>query len=179
MNPFKFFLRLKSIDRNLKELLRLQRFNLDRDNLAERGIAVPAKAHQWWTGIWEIIDLPLRELKSYEILTNDGTPVPLSETPLYLFLKTGDETHLRRYIELHDRNGKCLTKASYEPHRRSLAALRETLSHEPYSPGKRVIVVDNRNAILDGTHRSSCLLALHGAELKITVLRILPASKSE
>ena len=67
-----------------------------------------------------------------------------------------------------------MTKASYDTHRKSLSELDATLAREPYSPAKCVIVVDRTNAILDGTHRASCLLARCGKEPKITVLRILP-----
>lgn len=174
MNPFRIFRLLKDIDERTRTILRLQQFGLDRDRLRLRGIELPAEAHKWWTGRWEFVERTLGELMSYEVTAADGTPMPLSETPLVQFLRTGDEAHLKRYMERHARNNGCLTMDSYDTHRQSLLALDRKLAGEPYDPAKLVIVLDVRNAILDGTHRASCLLARNRPDMRIKVLRILP-----
>ena len=62
----------------------------------QRGIELPADCHLDWSARNELVDVRVGDLKRFWV----SGEVPLEETPLVRYLRTGDETVVREYYEL-------------------------------------------------------------------------------
>ena len=160
------FLRKKSVcDAILHHLM----WQADYRTLRQHGIELPGESAYYWTGHYEIANVRLGALRRFW----KGRAVPLEETELGRFAKGGHEGGLRAYYEemaeMTSHSAESVTESVAESER--LFAHLETAS---YDPSVCCITVNDDNVILDGFHRSCFLLAKHGPESKIKVVRVLP-----
>ena len=141
----------------------------DYRTLKQHGIELPGESAYYWTGHYEVVEVRLGSLRRY---WKDG-PVPLSETDLGKYAAGKDGDGLRRYYdELAD-----VTSHSVESADMAASASEQLfakLEKADYDPSICCITVNDGNVILDGFHRSSFLLARHGPDHKVKVVRVLP-----
>lgn len=138
-------------------------------SLKQRDVELPADCHLYWSEWNELVEIPIGDLK--RVWT--GGAVPLGETTLVRYLKSGDESILRGYYQKMAEAGG-LSQESIETCVRQSKRLFEKKDTFEYDPSVCCIVINERNEIVDGYHRSSVIFARHGAEHKVKVLRLLP-----
>lgn len=137
--------------------------------LRQHGIELPGDSAYYWTGHYEVVQARLGDLRRYWA----GKAVPLGETDLGRFVSGEDAGGLRSY---YDELAK-ITNHSEESAAESVAdseRLFSNLEKTDYDPSICCITVNSGNVILDGFHRSSFLLAKHGPDHKVKVVRVLP-----
>lgn len=160
------FLRLGNI---LDSLMRDVGWLVAYRSLKQRNVELPADCHLYWSEWNELVEIPVGDIRRVWV----GGSIPLCETTLVRYLKSGDEGILREYYrKLAEVGG--LSKESVETGIRQSHALFERMKDFEYDPSVCCIVVNERNEILDGYHRSSAILACYGADYKVKVLRLLP-----
>lgn len=141
----------------------------DYRTLRQHGLELPGESAYYWTGHYEVANVRLGELSRYW----KGRAVPLAETDLGKFAADVDNDGLRRYYEEMAK----MTAHSSESIDESVDAskkLFESMKDKDYDPSICCITVNSSNVILDGFHRSSFLLARHGPDYKVKVVRVLP-----
>lgn len=141
----------------------------DYRTLRQHGLELPGESAYYWTGHYEVANVRLGELSRYW----KGRAVPLAETDLGKFAAGVDNDGLRRYYEEMAK----MTAHSSESIDESVDAskkLFESMKDKDYDPSICCITVNSSNVILDGFHRSSFLLARHGPDYKVKVVRVLP-----
>ena len=141
----------------------------DYRTLRQHGIELPGESAYYWTGHYEIANVRLGELRRFW----KGSAVPLGETDLGRFAKGGHDGGLRAYYEEMAR----MTNHSAESVAESVAEserLFAKLETSSYDPSVCCITVNGDNVILDGFHRSCFLLAKHGPDSAVKVVRVLP-----
>ena len=153
-------------------MLRILSWQADYRALRQHGIELPGEAAYYWTGHYEIVEVRLGDLRGY---WNNG-PVSLSESDLGKFASGEDKGALRRY---YDKMAEA-TSRSKESADEGVAAserLFKSLESADYDPSICCITINDGNVILDGFHRSAFLLAKHGPDYRIKVVRVLPDFK--
>ena len=141
----------------------------DYRTLRQHGLELPGESAYYWTGHYEVANVRLGELSRYW----KGRAVPLAETDIGKFAAGVDNDGLRRYYEEMAK----MTAHSSESIDESVDAskkLFESMKDKDYDPSICCITVNSSNVILDGFHRSSFLLARHGPDYKVKVVRVLP-----
>ena len=141
----------------------------DYRTLRQHGLELPGESAYYWTGHYEVANVRLGDLSRYW----KGRAVPLAETDLGKFAAGVDAGGLRRYYEEMAE----MTAHSGESVDESVDAsmrLFESMKDKDYDPSICCITVNSANVILDGFHRSSFLLARHGPDFKVKVVRVLP-----
>ena len=134
----------------------------------QRGIELPADCHLDWSARNELVDVRVGDLKRFWV----SGEVPLEETPLVRYLRTGDETVVRESYELLSQLGG-LAKETVEIGVAQSRKVFDSVRGLEYDPARCCIVINEHNVIIDGYHRSSAVLAKHGPDYKIRVLRLL------
>lgn len=137
--------------------------------LRQHGIELPGESAYYWTGHYEVANVRLGDLSRYW----KGRAVPIAETDLGKFVSGADAGGLRRYYEEMAK----MTAHSGESVDASVSAsirFFESMKNMDYDPSICCITVNSANVILDGFHRSSFLLAKHGPDFKVKVVRVLP-----
>lgn len=153
----------------IDSVLRFLSWQADYRALRQHGIELPGETAYYWTGCYEIVEVRLGDLRGYW----KNRPVPLTESNLGKFAKGEDEDGLRRH---YDEMAKAIGRSEESVVEGVSASKRllEQLGKNDYDPSICCITVNDGNVILDGFHRSAFLLALHGPDYKIKVVRILP-----
>ena len=104
-----------------------------------------------------------------------GTIYSLTEVSPYAYITQGDKERYIAYIKKHF-EGRELSKEEFDNIvRRWIARKDDTISsvkHNGYDVHKGIIVLDERNTVWDGQHRSCVLLSQFGPDYEVTVLRI-------
>ena len=108
--------------------------------------------------------LPLKKLKAVLFVKEGLWTYPLNLTPQFLYLN-GDKEAYRSYCEFKDiREGK---------DKHNIARFEKLLNSIKTSEKLHcLIVINQRNEILDGLHRASFLMYKYGPEHKILVLKL-------
>ena len=137
--------------------------------LKQHGIELPGESACYWTGFYEVVEVRLGDLRGF---WKTG-PVPLQDSDLCKYVRGEDKDGLRRYC---DDIAKAALRSD-ESAAESVAdseRLFSNLEKTDYDPSICCITVNSGNVILDGFHRSSFLLAKHGPDHKVKVVRVLP-----
>lgn len=137
--------------------------------LKQHGIELPADCHFYWTGHYEVATLRVGDIRRTD---RHGT-VALEDSVLVRFLRSGDRRILQEYYDelaRHCGMSESAVREQIEATCRTFDRLREI----EYDPSISCIVVNHRNEIVDGFHRSSALLVRHGPGHEVKVVRILP-----
>lgn len=141
----------------------------DYRTLHQHGIELPGESAYYWTGHYEVVNVRLGDLRRF--WTNG--PVPLAETDLGRFASGEDTDGLRKY---YSEMGKITSHSKESAAEEAVASERlfKALKDADYDPSICCITVNDANVILDGFHRSAFLLARHGPDHKVKVVRVLP-----
>ena len=141
----------------------------DYRTLHQHGIELPGESAYYWTGHYEVVNVRLGDLRRF---WTKG-PMPLSETDLFRFAKGDDKDGLSKY---YAEMGKITAHSKESAVEEAIASMRlfKTLENAEYDPSICCITVNDSNVILDGFHRSVFLLARHGPDYKVKVVRVLP-----
>ena len=94
----------------------------------------------------------------------------LSEGVPYRYLSEGDTTGYEEYCKLHEDSGLPLMKKERYDH------LIESINQKGYDE-RNIIIVDDRNTLLDGQHRACVLANKYGLGSEIKVLKIWDIKK--
>lgn len=137
-------------------LLFKQRFNID----------IPADVCGLGNS-FELIRVPLKKLS----VAWKGQCFLLSESPKYTCLKKHD---WNIYLSLLDysRKNKIISSTTEHCSLERFQKLKQKIEKEGYQPQKSAIVVNEDFYILDGQHRASILLYLHGGDYEIPVIQV-------
>lgn len=136
--------------------------------LARSGIKVPEEVARAWTGEYEIDEICLGSL----FRMWDGRKIPLDQTMLVKFLRSGDEQILDEYERLHVEAG-IATPVYCKLLRTTGLQTFERIMTNGYDPAISCICIFPDGLIADGYHRCAALYVKHGPEHRIRVLRIL------
>ena len=109
----------------------------------------------------EIINLPLKDLKREWF---DGSIYDLTECSPYLYL-CGNKKKYQEYIEFHKNNN--LPVMSVKRYENLIKSVKE----KGYD-NKHLIVIDQRNVILDGQHRACILCYLNDKNKEFKILKV-------
>ena len=110
---------------------------------------------------WEIVEMPLNKIRRRWF---DGLFYSLTECAPYKYLQ-GDTKAYDEYCEYHHINNlPDMTRLRFD-------TLINSIKENGYNPDN-IIVVSNRNILLDGLHRACCLMHLYGESHRVNVLKI-------
>ena len=165
MGMISFF---RGLSQRQREIWRMLRWQVDHERLRQHGIELPGEAEGAWTGRFEIVRMRLSGIRRRW----GGKLVPLTDTMLVRYLRSGDSGVLAEYERLHCANGLCAEGhlAAWRAHTLETFA---SLAESDYDPGKSCIVVDADGAIVDGYHRCASLFVRQGPDCEVTVIRII------
>ena len=156
-------------DRRLaRETWRMLRWQVDHARLRQHGFELPAEAEPCWTGRFEVVKVSLRSL----FRRWKGTLVPLEDTMLVRYLKSGDVAVLDDYERMHV-DGGLISMEGCKAWREKTEETFSRLRKEPYNPSVSCLVIDAESAIVDGYHRSAALFARYGGDHEIAAIRIV------
>lgn len=105
----------------------------------------------------------------------------LNEVSPFKYLQTRDKQIYKNYVKKHEKSyNEYIKKCGIKNAQRiedvwtsdSMDKLIESIEKEGYLPSKMCICVDENNIILDGQHRSCCILYLYGEDYIIDVCRV-------
>lgn len=165
MNPFKA---LRKILKNQEEILRQLSFERGVRELRDHGAELPGEAAIYWHGKWSIDKMRLGEL----VYNSPRGTMPFAECPLAKFLARGemrDFEEFRRDMVLSNGGNPLKTDESPEP----FLQLARSLEEHPYDISRCAIVVAAPdNVVVDGNHRTSALIARHGPDHEISVIKL-------
>lgn len=136
----------------------------DANRLHDLGIKIDPEFFYWQLDNtlikYKFVKIPFKK-----IMYSDGVNrIPFIDNPPYRYLK-GDTEGYKKYCEYHEKNG--LPVMSVERFER----LRKSIKVNGYNP-KNVIMINNKNELMDGQHRAACLCDLMGEDAEIEVLKI-------
>lgn len=160
-------LREEESARLARETWRMLRWQVDRERLHQHGLELPAEAEPCWTGRFEVTRVRLSSLRRRW----QDRLIPLEETLLVRYLKTGDAALLDEYMRLHQDLG-LLSPESCKVWRKKTEELFAHLGGKTYDPSVSCLVIDADSAIVDGYHRSSSLFARFGGDFEVLAIRI-------
>ena len=165
MGMISFF---RILSQRQKEIWRMLRWQVDHDRLRQHGIELPGEAESAWTGRFEIVRMRLSDIRRRW----NGKMVPLADTMLVRYLRTGDAGVLEEYERLHCAQNLCTGEhlAAWRSHTLETFA---ALEKSDYDPGRSCIVVDADGAIVDGYHRCASLFVRKGPDCEVTAIRII------
>ncbi|GHN17423.1 rhamnan synthesis F family protein [Lactobacillus delbrueckii] len=119
----------------------------------------------YWVLDNKLITYKFEELPFKKIMYADhGVRMPFIKNAPYRYLK-GDVDGYKRYCEYHEKHG--LPLMSIE----RFEKLRESIKKKGYDE-RYIIIVNDRNELLDGQHRACCLCDQLGEDASIKVLKI-------
>ena len=98
------------------------------------------------------------------IYANDGIRIPFIENAPYRYLK-GDVEGYKKYCEYHEKHGLPLMSID------RFEKLRASIKKYGYDE-RHIIILNDRNELLDGQHRACCLCEQLGEDASIRVLKI-------
>lgn len=150
-------------------MLRHLAWQADSRSLKQHGIELPGESAYYWTGFYEVVEVPLGDLRGF---WKTG-PVPLQDSDLCKFVRGEDEDGLRKYCD-GVAKGASRSKESAVEGVASSERLFKQLESVGYDPSICCITVRSDNVILDGFHRAAFLIARHGPDYKVKVVRVLP-----
>ena len=104
-----------------------------------------------------------------------GRIYSLTEVSPYAYITQGDKERYIAYIKKHFEGRELSEEEFDEIIRRWIARIDDTISSVKrygYDVHKGIVVLDERNTVWDGQHRSCVLLSQFGPEYEITVLKI-------
>jgi len=163
------FLRLANV---LEEIHRNVSWLVAYRSMRQHGVGLPADCATNWSEHYEVVKIRVGDLRRFWM----GRPQPLEETALVKYLRTGDEDVIRSYYEqLHSVFGGDASgiEVSVAESCKLFSGLRDL----EYDPSICCIVVNDQNIIIDGYHRSSVILAKHGPDCMVKVVRVLPDNR--
>lgn len=99
----------------------------------------------------------------------------LTEVSPYAYITQGDTKRYVRYVKKHYDNKNISCEAIDEIVQKRITSVNHTIAsikRDGYDIYKGIVIIDDRNVVLDGQHRCCTLLSLFGCECEITVLRI-------
>ena len=112
---------------------------------------------------YTLVQRKLKDLKGYTPTTEDW--VPLSQTIQYRALE--NKTSYQEYLDRVHLKQNDLTLSN-----ELFNSLKESLKKYGYDTKKSIIVINEKNEILDGLHRASILMFLKGPEYQIQVVLV-------
>ena len=124
---------------------------------------------------YRITTVKLRDLKHCREVWDNET-VFLQDTPTFAYIVNGDEQRYREYVravcEYVSVMDETFIPAVIEDNIAGVQKTIESITNDGYDLSRFPIIVDDKNFILDGLHRSSILWKQFGPEHEITVLKI-------
>lgn len=96
--------------------------------------------------------------------------LPLEKTYPFRYLQGDREAYLE-YCDYHRKNGLPLMSEE------RFADLYRSISEKGYDP-KHIIIVSEKNVLLDGQHRACCLADLYGLDFEIDVLEVVNINRA-
>jgi hypothetical protein len=129
------------------------------------GIEIPAEVAGFGNK-FELVRIKLKDIKR----DWEGKIYSLKQCSPYKYLETGDKKIYENYIKKHI-NKNCISDNTAWDIKR-FDDLFKSIKKTGYDPKKSVICVDDNNVIIDGQHRSCCLLYLYGGDYEINVVKV-------
>lgn len=148
------------------------RFQEAREDLLQRGCRLPSEAAPRWTGRYCVDFVKLGELRRPQFRQLGGGSLPLEDTLLVKYLRTGDEQVLAEYERLHVQYG-IFPAEKMKGWRICALQTFASVEKDGYDPMKSCIVIKENGDIADGYHRAAALYAKFGPDHEIKVVRIL------
>lgn len=119
----------------------------------------------YWQLDNKLITYKFEEVPFKKIMYSDhGLRIPFTENAPYKYLK-GDVEEYKKYCEYHKNNG--LPMMSID----RFEKLRESIRKNGYDE-RHIIILNDRNELMDGQHRACCLCEQLGEDASIRVLKI-------
>lgn len=118
---------------------------------------------------WKYKNVAFKDIK---YINDEGTILPFLQNAPYQYLKYGDLEAYKKYCEYHKEHGLPLMSADRFQH------LKESIDKNGYDE-RHLIILDNKNILIDGQHRACCLCEKMGenALVKVLVINILEKKK--
>ncbi len=138
------------------------RFNIT-DFWLTRLLSVPIKNY-------EVISIKLGDIKREW----QGEIISLDKTPVYAYVKNGDEEGYRDYVRQHipANTDKNIAEDIIENDLARFKGTIESVMNNGYDVQRCAVILNGDNVILDGVHRSCIAFSQFGAEHEISVLRV-------
>ena len=116
---------------------------------------------------FEMVRVKLKDLKRFW----ENQELSLKDTHIYKFLETKDESIYEEYKNLHIRKFNLSPDtASWDADR--ILQMEQIINADGYSPTKSIVCINAKNHIIDGLHRSCCMLKKYGPDYEIIACRI-------
>ncbi|WP_438059310.1 rhamnan synthesis F family protein [Streptococcus ruminicola] len=109
---------------------------------------------------WKYEEIPFKKI----IYVRDDIRRPFIENEPYRYLK-GDIDGYKRYCEYHLQNGLPVMSI------KRFDSLIKSIKENGYDE-RKIIIVNNKNELMDGQHRAACLCYHLGEDAKVKVLKI-------
>ena len=129
------------------------------------GIEIPTEV-ACYGNKFEYVRIKIKDIKR----SWDGKLYSLKQCSPYKYLETDDKQVYEKYIQKHVSRNLCSTNTVWNV--ADFKKLFESIQKNGYDPTKSVICVTDNNIIIDGQHRSCCLLYLYGEDYEINVIKV-------
>lgn len=118
---------------------------------------------------WKYKNIAFKDIK---YIDDKGNIMPFIKNAPYRYLKYGDIDAYKKYCEYHEEHG--LPLMSIDRFQR----LKKSIDENGYDE-RNLIILDNKNILIDGQHRACCLCEKMGenASIKVLVVNILEKKK--
>lgn len=129
------------------------------------GIEIPTEA-AYQGNRFEYVRIKIKDIKRFW----GGKIYSLKQCSPYKYLETKDKKIYKKYIQKHVDINYCSANTVWDV--KKFDDLFKSIKKNGYDPKKSVICVNDDYIVIDGQHRSCCLLYLYGDDYEVNVIKV-------